>query len=82
MGNLDTVNTNKWIIRLIIDLNLKDYGDGQWYCKHLSYDLKHEEEPTRAFQVERTVFAKALWQWSLFHLRTVWLERSEWGQNH
>ena len=27
-----------------MDHNLKDYGDSQWYCKYLNYDLRHEEE--------------------------------------
>lgn len=27
-----------------MDRNLKDYGDSQWYCKYLNYDLRHEEE--------------------------------------
>lgn len=29
----------------------------------MSSDLKHEEEPSGAFQVEKTAFAKALGQW-------------------
>ena len=27
-----------------MDHNLKDYGDSQWYCRYVSYDLRHEEE--------------------------------------
>lgn len=40
----------------------------------MSYGLKHEEEPTGAFQAERTVFTRVCGSGSMFHLRMVWLQ--------
>lgn len=48
MGKLDT--DNRLIIQLNADYNCESYEAVQWCCKHLSYDLRHEEELTGDFK--------------------------------
>lgn len=50
MGKLDTDNINRLITQLNADYNFKSYEAVQWCCKHVSCDLKHEEEPTGGFK--------------------------------